>query len=139
MRAIEKWLTLHDIKVDDIMAEKPPAHVYVDDRAICFDGDAYSLMHKIETFKPWNEKQEVEDGCRGNFRKGYVFGKVIELQGVSSEAEIKTAREKVVDSLCDVIRDFAKKRPEELFIEKDIGELHTVGAKFVIPQFELKK
>ena len=62
-RAIEKWLTLHDIKVDDVTKEKPPALVYIDDRAICFDGYAYSLMRKIETFKPWYEKEQPI--CRG--------------------------------------------------------------------------
>lgn len=39
------------------MAEKPPAIVYIDDRAICFDGNADTLLEKIKKFKPWNVKR----------------------------------------------------------------------------------
>ena len=34
---------------------KPPALVYVDDRAICFDGHTETLFDKIVNFKPWNK------------------------------------------------------------------------------------
>ena len=46
----------YNIPYDRILAEKPPALVYVDDRAICFDGDTDSLVDKIVTFIPWNKK-----------------------------------------------------------------------------------
>lgn len=42
--------------VDGIVEHKPPAVVYIDDRAICFDGDSKSLLSKIEKFKPWNKR-----------------------------------------------------------------------------------
>lgn len=51
--AIEEWLFLHDIVVDDVTREKPPAVCYIDDRAICFDGRADLLAAKIEAFQPW--------------------------------------------------------------------------------------
>lgn len=35
--AIKNWLRLHDIEVDDMCSEKPPAIVYIDDRAITFE------------------------------------------------------------------------------------------------------
>ncbi|WP_085521970.1 hypothetical protein [Tuberibacillus sp. Marseille-P3662] len=54
--AIQQWLQEHDIEVDDITGEKVPAIVYVDDRAMTFDGDAASLKAKIQSFKPWNKK-----------------------------------------------------------------------------------
>jgi predicted phosphatase len=49
-------LEKYGIEVDDIQATKPAAIVYIDDRVICFDGDADSLLEKIKSFKPWNKK-----------------------------------------------------------------------------------
>ena len=53
--AIKEYLERHDIEVDNISMEKPPAIVYIDDRAICFDGNPAALLGKIQTFKPWNK------------------------------------------------------------------------------------
>lgn len=52
--AVEDYLRLHEIEVDAVQAEKPPATVYIDDRAICFDGNPSTLLGKIQTFKPWH-------------------------------------------------------------------------------------
>jgi beta-phosphoglucomutase-like phosphatase (HAD superfamily) len=35
--AIKRWLERHEIVVDDVTGEKPPAIVTIDDRALCFD------------------------------------------------------------------------------------------------------
>ena len=52
--ATANYLAEHGIfGVSDITAEKPPALVYIDDRAICFDGKAEKLCEKIKNFKPW--------------------------------------------------------------------------------------
>lgn len=51
--AIKSWLDMWDINVDRVCKEKPPAIVYIDDRAICFDGRADMLLSKIRGFKPW--------------------------------------------------------------------------------------
>ena len=56
--AVRAWLIDHGIDVDDVKMEKPPAIVYIDDRAICFDGDASTLLDKIHAFKPWNRRGE---------------------------------------------------------------------------------
>ena len=53
--AVNEWLIDNGIKVDRVCAEKPPAIVYIDDRAICFDGNPDTLLGKIQTFKPWNK------------------------------------------------------------------------------------
>lgn len=53
--AIREYLDKHQIKVDLVTYEKPPAIVYIDDRAICFDGNAKTLIDKINNFKPWNK------------------------------------------------------------------------------------
>lgn len=57
IKAIENYLKENDIVVDDILFEKPPALCYIDDRAICFDGNEnpFILIEKIINFKPWNK------------------------------------------------------------------------------------
>ena len=57
IEAIENYLAEHRIGVDQITAEKPPAVVYVDDRAVCFDGKAETLLEKIVNFEPWTKKK----------------------------------------------------------------------------------
>lgn len=57
MAAIENWLRKSRIEVDAVRREKPPAIVYIDDRAICFDGNADGLLEKIRGFRPWNRKR----------------------------------------------------------------------------------
>ena len=56
MKAIQDWLDINVIEVDRICSEKPPAIVYIDDRAITFDGESSTLLEKIKVFKPWNKK-----------------------------------------------------------------------------------
>lgn len=53
MGAVRRYLRDNHIVVDDVMATKPPAICYIDDRAICFDGDAIRLIDKVKNFKPW--------------------------------------------------------------------------------------
>lgn len=57
MEAVNDWLNKHGLLkyIDRICKEKPPAIVYIDDRAICFDGKPDGLLEKINTFKPWNK------------------------------------------------------------------------------------
>ena len=57
--AIIKWLVKYGLicYVDKVCKEKPPAIVYIDDRAICFDGRPEKLLSKIESFVPWNKKK----------------------------------------------------------------------------------
>lgn len=57
MKAITEYLKQYDLDkyISSINADKPPAIVYIDDRAICFDGKPEMLLSKIEAFKPWNK------------------------------------------------------------------------------------
>lgn len=57
MKAVNDWLLNHGLLkyIDLICKEKPPAIVYIDDRAICFDGHPETLLNKIKQFKPWNK------------------------------------------------------------------------------------
>lgn len=50
-RAVELWLTRHDIQVDEVCDYKPPALVYVDDRAIRFRGDWEQALTEIRDFR----------------------------------------------------------------------------------------
>lgn len=56
LEATKRWLADHNIEVDDVTFEKVPAIVYVDDRALTFDGDPEALLGKIRHFKPWHKK-----------------------------------------------------------------------------------
>ena len=58
LMAIHKFMNENNILVDDISAHKPPALVYIDDRALCFDGHPEMLLNKIQEFKPWYQKEE---------------------------------------------------------------------------------
>lgn len=57
--AIQNWLNKNEMGacVDKICSEKPPAICYVDDRAICFDGNADRLLATIQSFKPWYQRE----------------------------------------------------------------------------------
>ena len=55
--AILRYLIDNGIQVDGVRLDKPPAIVYIDDRAICFDGHPETLLTQIQTFKPWNKKE----------------------------------------------------------------------------------
>lgn len=50
-RAVENWLRKYDIEVDEVCEHKPPALVYVDDRAICFRGDWEQVIGEIRQFR----------------------------------------------------------------------------------------
>lgn len=60
MGTVRKYLKDNCIEVDDVMAEKPPALCYVDDRAICFRGDAGTLVEQVRSFKSWTEDHRKE-------------------------------------------------------------------------------
>jgi hypothetical protein len=52
--ADDVWRWLRQFGLDDLVAEvtdrKPPAHVFVDDRAVCFRGDFDATLREIDVF-----------------------------------------------------------------------------------------
>jgi hypothetical protein len=50
-KAVKNWLERHGIVVDDVCEHKPPALVYVDDRAIRFRGDWGDVLTEIQQFR----------------------------------------------------------------------------------------
>lgn len=59
LNAIQEYLEKHGIRVSYVSGDKPPALCYIDDRAICFDGNAAGLLEKVQSFKPWYERREA--------------------------------------------------------------------------------
>lgn len=55
---VEQWLERHGLRgfVDSVTDKKPVAHVYLDDRAICFEGDFDQALRQIAAFKAHWEK-----------------------------------------------------------------------------------
>lgn len=60
--AIQAWLDRYKLSkyVSRVCKAKPAAIVYIDDRAICFDGNASELLQKVEQFTPWTKKKDDE-------------------------------------------------------------------------------
>jgi len=57
--AVQRWLGEHGYECDedDITAEKPPALVYLDDRAVRFDGTNFPTADQIHhEYVPWNKR-----------------------------------------------------------------------------------
>lgn len=79
--AVARWLEANGIKVDGVQETKPPAIAYIDDRAICFDGNAQTLLTKIEL-------RSVES-CGGEARD---FRRDESEKGLHSEATRRRAR-----------------------------------------------
>lgn len=50
-KAVEAWLERHGIEVDDVCEHKPPALVYVDDRAVRFRGNWDDVLDDIKAFR----------------------------------------------------------------------------------------
>ena len=57
IKDVKKWLKKHKIEVDGVAHEKPIALMYVDDRAIPFNGNCEVLLKNIHGFKVWTEKR----------------------------------------------------------------------------------
>ena len=61
-----RWLDVHGLAdlVVDVTDRKPPAHVFVDDRAVCFRGDFESTLREIEQFAAhWGEDPDYADAA----------------------------------------------------------------------------
>lgn len=55
---IERYLDKHGIPYSTVTTRKPSAHVYVDDRAIRFDGDWEKTLREILGFEPYYHRKD---------------------------------------------------------------------------------
>jgi hypothetical protein len=61
---VRRWLREHalDEFVYAITDRKPPAHVFIDDRAVCFSGNFAETLRKVVSFRAHWEHQD-DDGA----------------------------------------------------------------------------
>ncbi|MFA5153784.1 MAG: hypothetical protein WC554_14580 [Clostridia bacterium] len=62
---VKQWLTRNGLAdlIEDVTDKKGPALVYLDDRAVQFNGDYYDALDQILNFKThWEDKDNVEGG-----------------------------------------------------------------------------
>lgn len=100
LMAINTWLKDYGLYqyVDKILKEKPPAIVYIDDRAICFDGKPDNLLEQIESFKPWYNKY-------GNSQTDKI-NKIISNLEVMKAKPIELAYDVIlIDSIIEMIKE----------------------------------
>lgn len=128
--AIESYLEEYDITVDKICSTKPPALVYIDDRAITFTGDASNLLEKIKNFEPWTlnstlvkefvtSEEEFED---------YSFGNTVALSDEFKESLYKFVSVLDEDELARFLVDlYTKDYNSNLSIEERIKSLTYSG------------
>ena len=57
--AIMKYLNEHNIRVDGVCTNKPPADVYIDDKGLNFNGDCDKLLVELNSFKAWQNDAKV--------------------------------------------------------------------------------
>jgi hypothetical protein len=59
-----RWLRAHGLEalVAEVTDRKPPAHVFVDDRAVCFRGDFQATLAEIDGFRAhWEEAPRADE------------------------------------------------------------------------------
>lgn len=72
LAAVEDYLEKNGIIVDSVQKEKPPAICYIDDRALCFRGNARHLVERVACFKSWTEGKPQDDEAVKGLRKCLV-------------------------------------------------------------------
>lgn len=61
---VYKWLIRYflDDYICDVTNKKTPAYLYIDDRAIKFEGDYSKILEDIDNFKPhWKLSKEIQE------------------------------------------------------------------------------
>ena len=58
---VRRWLEENKVTqyVEDVTDRKPPAAVFLDDRAVCFRGDFCTALDEIRTFRPFWDTPET--------------------------------------------------------------------------------
>lgn len=104
LRAVREWLQKYNIQVTAIKKEKPPAFCYIDDRAICFEGNTTDLLERIRNFKTYQENTKQE-------KNNLVLHAENELKILLEKCEDEEGREiqKVINNdILEVVKIFSE-------------------------------
>ncbi len=59
---VYKWMIRHQLYhyIQDVTNKKEPAHLYIDDRALSFNGDYNKIIEDVKGFRPyWKQSKGV--------------------------------------------------------------------------------
>lgn len=56
---VQNYLDKYGIEYDCVTSIKVPATMYIDDRAVTFDGNPKNLLSQIKSFRTWQEKERM--------------------------------------------------------------------------------
>lgn len=87
--AILTWLFSYGIVVDKVCKEKPPAIVYIDDRAICYDPNMNNLYDRIINFKTQQTLQQDYEKLNDLELLGLLTIKTKQFEQLNKEIENK--------------------------------------------------
>ena len=68
---VRRWLREHGLLgwVSAITDRKPPAHVFIDDRAVCFRGDFVATLEQVRSFSAHWEEAVPGQGARSSRKR----------------------------------------------------------------------
>ncbi|MCC6629699.1 MAG: hypothetical protein IT340_20155 [Chloroflexi bacterium] len=96
--AVWDWLAAWDLAgfVDAVTHTKPTAHLYIDDRAITYNGDADDALAQVDSYSPWWS-------LRGPGRWGRIAWDAVATPGVQRAiyATIVAERARVLSELSE--------------------------------------
>lgn len=108
-----EWLNRYDIEVDRVQKEKPPALIYVDDRAIRFDGNIQHLWDSIISFKTWQESKSIKISSIVTMDDECTY-KNVEVKNINSLEELDKAIEE--NKILTIIEDGKEYRINPIYI-----------------------
>lgn len=110
-KSIGEWLNKYGIEVDHILAHKPPALVYIDDRAINFDPLDKNLYEEIINFIP-KQKEEEKYNKLSDLELLYLIQqKTKEFEQVNNEFDNKHKGDgllglKIIDEWTSIVKKY---------------------------------
>lgn len=110
-KSIGEWLNKYGIEVDHILAHKPPALVYIDDRAINFDPLDKNLYEEIINFIP-RQKEEEKYSKLSDLELLYLIQqKTKEFEQVNNEFDNKHKGDgllglKIIDEWTSIVKKY---------------------------------
>ena len=110
-KSIGEWLNKYGIEVDHILAHKPPALVYIDDRAINFDPLDKNLYEEIINFIPKQKEEEKYSKLPDLELLHLIQQKTKEFEQVNNEFDNKHKGDgllglKIIDEWTSIVKKY---------------------------------